>query len=121
MKLITFFFVFFFLTGCSKPKTVLICGDHVCINKKEAKQYFEENLSLEVKIIEPKYKKGNRFVELNLRNNDKEKKISVIKKKVTNKKLKILSNKEKKDIKNKIKKKKKKKNQKKNKKIDKKN
>ena len=45
------------LNNCSKPKTVLICGDHVCINKNEAEQYFEENLSIEVKIIDKKKKK----------------------------------------------------------------
>ena len=28
-----------FLSNCSKPKTVLICGDHVCINSAEAEQY----------------------------------------------------------------------------------
>ena len=54
---ILFFFYFFFLTNCSKPKTVLICGDHVCVNKAEAEQYFEENLSLEVKILNKKRKK----------------------------------------------------------------
>ena len=32
------------LNNCSKPKTVLICGDHICVNKAEAQQYFEENL-----------------------------------------------------------------------------
>ena len=42
----------FFLTNCGKSKTVLICGDHVCLNKSEAEQYFEENLSIEVKIID---------------------------------------------------------------------
>ena len=47
-----------FFQSCSKPKTVLICGDHVCINKNEAKQYFEENLSLEVKIININEKKN---------------------------------------------------------------
>ena len=57
MKKILFFVFFFIIIGCSKPKTVFICGDHVCINKKEAKQYFEENLSLEVKIINKKEKK----------------------------------------------------------------
>ena len=41
-------------------KLFLICGDHVCINKDEADQYFEENLSIEVKIIDKK-KKKNRF------------------------------------------------------------
>ena len=39
------------IVSCTKPETVLICGDHVCINKAEAKQYFEENLSIEVKIV----------------------------------------------------------------------
>ena len=87
MRLVTFLFVILLFGGCSKMKTVLICGDHVCINKAEAKQYFEENLSLEVKIIDQGKKKEIDLVELNLRNNDKEKK----------------------DIKNKIKKKKKKK------------
>ena len=38
--LITFFSFF----GCGKPKIVLICGDHVCVNKSEAEQYFEKNL-----------------------------------------------------------------------------
>ena len=112
MRLITLFFVLLLFGGCSKTKTVLICGDHVCINKTEAKQYFEENLSLEVKIIDQNKKQEIDLVELNLRNNDKEKKVSVIKKEVTNKKLKTLSNKEKKDIKNKIKQKNKKKDKK---------
>ena len=35
-----------FLNNCSKPKTVLICGDHICVNKAEAEQFFEKNLSL---------------------------------------------------------------------------
>ena len=53
-----YFLLFFFLTfqHCSKPKTVLICGDHICVNKSEAKQYFENNLSIEVKIIDKKRK-----------------------------------------------------------------
>ena len=42
--------ILFSIISCSKPKVVLICGDHVCVNKDEAEQYFEENLSLEVKI-----------------------------------------------------------------------
>ena len=44
------------LNNCSKPKTVLICGDHICVNKAEAQQYFEENLTIEVKIIDRKKK-----------------------------------------------------------------
>ena len=53
-----FIMLFFFLiTNCTKPKTVLICGDHVCVNKTEAEQYFEENLSIEVKILNKKKNK----------------------------------------------------------------
>ena len=54
MKLVFLISLIFFLTNCSKPKTVLICGDHVCVNKAEAEQYFEENLSIEVKIVNKK-------------------------------------------------------------------
>ena len=54
MKFIFLISAIFFLANCSKPKTVLICGDHVCVNNKEAEQYFKENLSLEVKVIDNK-------------------------------------------------------------------
>ena len=47
-----FLIVFLIVIGCSKPKTVFICGDHVCVNNVEAEQFFEENLSIEVKIID---------------------------------------------------------------------
>ena len=84
-----FLFIIFFLSNCSKPKTVLICGDHVCVNKAEAEQYFEENLSIEVKIIDKKKKKEIDLVELNLKEiKMKKKKISISSKKKTNKKLK---------------------------------
>ena len=69
MKLIFVFLLFFLLTNCGKPKTVLICGDHVCINNNEADQYFEENLSIEVKIINKKQNKEIDLVELNLEKN----------------------------------------------------
>ena len=66
MRKILVLFLLFFLSGCSKPKTVFICGDHVCINNAEAQQYFEENLSLEVKITDNKRAKELDLVELNL-------------------------------------------------------
>ena len=69
MKKIFFLFLIIILSSCSKPKTVLICGDHVCINKTEAKSYFEENLSLEVRIINNKKKDNIDLVELNLNTN----------------------------------------------------
>ena len=105
MKFIYIFFISLLFQACSKPKTVLICGDHICINKTEAKQYFEENLSLEVKIIDPNKKKELNLVELNLKNNTViNKKISIEKKMTTNQDLKVLTNKEIKEIKVKIKK-----------------
>ncbi len=112
MRFLILLFFFIFLTNCNKPKTVLICGDHICVNKKEAQQYFEENLSLEVKII--KKKKNDELidlVELNLKeNSDGNKKVSLLSKSSTKKRLKDLSSKEiiqiKKDVKKKIKEKK---------------
>ena len=61
------FIILLLVSSCSKPKTVLICGYHVCINNKEANLYFEENLSLEVKIIDNKSKNVIDLVELNLK------------------------------------------------------
>ena len=104
IRLLLFFFLFLLLS-CSNPKTVLICGDHVCVNKNEAKQYFEENLTLEVKIINKKQKKSVDLVQLNLKENSEKKNINIIKKEKTDQQIKILSNKEiqkiKKDIKDK--------------------
>ena len=106
--MIKFFFIFIFLTlqSCSKPKTVLICGDHICVNKNEAEQYFEENLSLEVKVIDNIKENSFDLVELNLKDNQKNREISVVKKEKTNKKIKVLTEKEIEKIKKKIKKKK---------------
>ena len=62
MKILFYSLIIFFITSCSKPKTVLICGDHICVNKAEADKYFEENLSIEVKIIDNKDKKSFDFI-----------------------------------------------------------
>ena len=66
MKIIIYLSALIFLTGCNKPKTVFLCGDHVCVNKAEAEQYFEENLAIEVKIIDKKENQKVDLVELNL-------------------------------------------------------
>ena len=108
MKFIFLILIIFITTNCSKHKTVLICGDHACVNKTEAEQYFEENLTIEVKIIDKKIEKKIDLVELNLnKNHDGKKKISVISKTDTKKKLKTLSEKDVIDIKAKLKNKKK--------------
>jgi len=107
MKIVFIFFIFLFLGNCSKPKTVLICGDHVCVNKAEAEQYFEENLSIEVKVIDKKIKKKINLVELNLKEDEKGKrKIFLSSKSNMNKRLKTLSNNEIIKIKERIKEKK---------------
>ena len=111
MKFILLTITIIVLSNCSKPKTVLICGDHVCINKAEANQYFQENLSIEVRVIDKKDKNDIDLVELNLKeNNNGKRKISILPKKNTKKDLKVLSNDEinkiKKNIKDKTKEKK---------------
>ena len=103
MKIIYLTFLLFLLTNCTKPKAVLICGDHICINKAEAEQFFEENLSLEVKIIDKKIKKEVDLIELNLKEKPSgERKITLLTKKDTLKELKTLSNDEKEKIKKNI-------------------
>ena len=69
---------FLILISCSKPKSVLICGDHECINKAEAKQYFNDNLSIEVRIISKDKEDRFDLVSLNLKN-DENKEIAVVK------------------------------------------
>ena len=107
MKIILFLFFFALLTNCNKPKTVFICGDHACINKAEAKQYFEENLTIEVKVLNSKKEKEVDLVELNLNNENQEnkRKVTMLSKKQTTKNLRTLSKEEivkiKKNIKNK--------------------
>ena len=108
MRLALLFFLFSLLLSCGKPKIVLICGDHICINKHEAEQYFEDNLTLEVKIIDKKNSEEIDLVQLNLDENLKNKRqVKIFSKKNTNENLKILTEFEKSEIKDKIKKKKK--------------
>ena len=92
MRVLLIFFVIMFTNSCSKPKVVLICGDHVCINKDEAQQFFEENMSIEVKIVDSKEKKEINLVELNLMNNTEKKNIIVSKKGKIERDIKILTN-----------------------------
>ena len=107
MKKIILLFVFFLSVSCTKPKTVFICGDHVCVNKTEARQYFEENLTLEVKVVKKGDTNEPSLIELNLREPSQEnKQILVRKKEKTNKEIKKLSDNERKKIISTVKKKK---------------
>ena len=99
--------IFLLLISCAKKtKSVLICGDHVCINNDEAKQYFRDNLSLEVRVLKKKTYKYEDLVEYNLSKENKKDKTIILSKVKDNKnfkELKILNKKEKKLIKEKIK------------------
>ena len=81
----------FFLFSCTKQTGSLICGDHKCINKAEANQYFEENLTIEVQIVSDGKESRYDLVKLNLNNPKTE--IKVLKKEKINK-IKELSNEE---------------------------
>ena len=103
MKKIIILFFLIIIQSCSTNKTVLICGDHICVNKTEAKQYFEENLSLEVQVVGNNKREELTLIELNMSDNLNDKKISLIKKNNTKKEVKLLTDKEIKDIKKKVK------------------
>jgi len=67
------FIIFLFLFSCSNKVTqIYICGDHPCVNKKEMKEYFDNNISIEVFTIVPdkKNKKNFTLVDLNLMKDD---------------------------------------------------
>ena len=105
MRKILLILSLFLIQNCSKPKTVLICGDHICVNKNEAEQYFEDNLSIEVKILSAKKSKNVDLVQLNLKKNkNNERQVYIKKKEKTNQKIKTLSKEEVKKIKNDLKK-----------------
>jgi hypothetical protein len=100
MKYVLLITLFFFIQNCSKQKIVYICGDHICVNKSEAEQYFEENLSLEVKIIDKENKKDFDLVKLNLKDNSLEnRKINIEQEIQPAKKIKKLNSEEIKNIK----------------------
>ena len=74
MKIIFYLVLLLFISSCNKARTVFICGDHECVNKTEAKQYFEENLTIEVKILDSIEEKNFDLVELNLNKKKKKRK-----------------------------------------------
>ena len=67
MKYILIFILFI---SCGKPQSILICGDKPCKNKDEANKYFNENLTLEIKIIDKKKEETFNLVNLNLNKNE---------------------------------------------------
>ena len=71
------FIIFFVLIGCSgKSSQIYICGDHLCADKKEMRDYFKNNISIEVYTISSNKEKRESLdlVELNLLKDDLKKK-----------------------------------------------
>ena len=73
-----FFFLLFFLVSCvgfnsEKTKKIYICGDHECKNKREVRDYFENNISVEVYTVTSSRKKSEDIDLVQLNISDKEK------------------------------------------------
>ena len=92
-----------FITSCTSTNRVFICGDHECVNKDEANLFFEQNLSIEVKIIQKEKEDYFNLVKLNTQNTNEKQNIKVLKNKKS-KKIKKLSKNEIVDKKREIKK-----------------
>ena len=92
-----------FITSCTSTNRVFICGDHECVNKDEANLFFEQNLSIEVKITQKAREDYFNLVKLNTQKTDEKKNIRILKNK-KNKKIKKLSKNEIVDKKREIKK-----------------
>jgi len=74
-----FFFLLLFLFSCigfnnEKTKKIYICGDHECKNKKEVRDYFDNNISVEVYTVTSSKKKSQDIDLVQLNISDKEKK-----------------------------------------------
>jgi hypothetical protein len=91
-----FFYLIIFLLffSCGTVKKDYVCGDHLCVDKKEFNEYFSKNLIIEVK---PKENKKNRNIDLvNLNTNTLNKKKD---NKILKKEMKIKKKKEKERVK----------------------
>jgi hypothetical protein len=59
-----YFCIFLIVVSCSIAKKTYVCGDHICLDKKEFNEYFAENLIIEVQILKTE-KKSINLVQLN--------------------------------------------------------
>ena len=73
MKLIYLFF-FVLILSCSTIKKEYVCGDHLCVDKKEFNEYFSKNFIVEIKSQKNKKNKNINLVNLNTKIADNEKK-----------------------------------------------
>ena len=75
MKIINLFIILFILCCTTQENKIYICGDHPCKNKNEINDYFNNNISVEVYVVESKKKKieNANLVDLNLYKESKNK------------------------------------------------
>jgi len=66
-----YFLIFLTLANCASPNKSYVCGDRLCIDKKEFKEYFAENLVYEIKTKKQKKQKSLDLVKLNSIKKDK--------------------------------------------------
>ena len=57
--------LFLFLNNCAPKKEVYLCGNNECLNKKDSKEYFKKNLSMQVELKEGNLDKKINLIELN--------------------------------------------------------
>ena len=66
--------IFLILLSCNTTKKEYVCGDHLCVDKKEFNEYFSENLIIEISVRDKKKKKNSiDLVKLNTDSNVKKK------------------------------------------------
>ena len=63
-------------TSCSGNKNVYVCGDRPCLDKRDFKEYFSKNLTIEI-ISQQSKKNSNDLVQLNLKSDDNNKEKSI--------------------------------------------
>jgi len=66
-----FFLFFLIFVSCVTGKKTYVCGDHPCLDKKEFKEYFAENLILEIETKKSKKYSSVDLVKLNNITQDK--------------------------------------------------
>lgn len=62
------------LVGCTKPRSVYMCGEYMCKNKKEMNNFFEKNLSIEVALKDKSNRIKEDLVNYNLKKDTLDKK-----------------------------------------------
>ena len=80
-----YIFFLFFLISCANTNKAYICGDRKCVDKKEFKEYFAKNLTIEIDTQKFKKRTSVDLVDLNTSRSDEKKPYNV--KKTDNEKL----------------------------------